>query len=84
MGATKYKRAFNKSMCQKISIRTHTTTNSAKSYLPLMYAQANHFANDSAQLFSFSAFYNFDEDDLAKLLNISPDTVNGNAKKQKK
>lgn len=40
MGATKSKRSLNKLLATKISVRTHTTTRTARGFIPLLQAQA--------------------------------------------
>lgn len=82
MGASKSRRALNKSLCQKISVRTHTTSNAARAFLPLVFAQAGKAKSSAENLFSLSSFYGFDEDELAKMLDISPDSLNGSMKKK--
>jgi len=79
MGASKSRRAAYKHAAIKISPLTHTTTKTARAYIPLIQAQAA--VAGGAQL--LMEYYKFGEDELAGILGVSADSVkNGNQAKK--
>ncbi|PIT84000.1 hypothetical protein COU37_05990 [Candidatus Micrarchaeota archaeon CG10_big_fil_rev_8_21_14_0_10_45_29] len=71
MGASKSMRAAYKHAAKKISPLTHTTTKTARSYIPLIRMQA---AVEGGAKFLMD-FYKFGEDELSGILGISPDSL---------
>lgn len=67
LGASKSRRTLLKALSKKISARLHTTSLKARDYVPLLVAQ-----NDAPAL---SAYYGFDEEEVAGLLGTSQTTV---------
>ncbi len=75
MGATKSRRSLRKHLSAKISARTHTTTRRAADFIPLVQAQAVSLSASSASAQALSAYYSFDEDELAGLLEAAPSSM---------
>ncbi|VVB57641.1 Replication factor C large subunit [uncultured archaeon] len=69
MGATKAKRSLRKALSAKVAVRVHATTRRAADFLPLLQAQGQAGEPAAQQL---SAYYSFDEDELAGLLERAP------------
>ena len=75
MGATKSRRAQNKALSLKISVRTHTTSKTARVYIPLICAQAAAFPSPSDASDALSSYYRFDEEEVAGILEIAPASI---------
>ena len=73
MGATKSRRSLRKQLSAKISALTHTTTRRAADFIPLVQAQALSLSSSGAQ--ALSAYYSFDEDEMAGLLETAPSSM---------
>lgn len=72
MGASKSRRAARKLAAQKIAPLLHTTTRNAILYIPLINAQASALKKKGSTAGALCAFYKFDEEEAALVLNISP------------
>ncbi len=75
MGATKSRRTLRKALSAKISVRTHTTSRRAADFIPLVQAQAATFDTSSPGSQALCAYYSFDEDELAGLLEAAPSSM---------
>ncbi len=81
MGSSKSRRALEGALAYRIAVRTHTTTRTARQYIPLLESQAKALAKSGQDPMALSAYYRFDDEDFAGLLEISPDSLaDGNGK----
>ncbi len=77
MGASKSRRSLRKALSAKISVRVHTTTARAAEFIPLLQAMGQ---SHPASAPTLSAYYQFDEDEMAGLLELSPSSAHKNGR----
>ncbi|MFH1306753.1 MAG: AAA family ATPase [Candidatus Micrarchaeota archaeon] len=80
MGTSKSRRAIYKEAAKKIAPVTHTTTRTARCFIPLIQLQASLLKPQEEYWETIRSFYRFDEGELAAILGVSPNSVKNNSK----